>query len=105
MIRRLVSRSEHGYTLAELLIVLAIIAIMAGIAVPFLLTYIPRATVNYAARELQSGLNRAKFMAVTTRPPVRAQPRTARHPFFHSTTATGTPWSRARTGTDGRLTP
>ena len=61
---RFSARSEHGNTLPELLVVLALIAAMAFIAVPLLLTYLPSATVNYAARELQSGLNRAKLMAV-----------------------------------------
>ena len=104
MMRRLVPRSERGYTLAELLIVLAIIAIMSFIAIPFLLTYIPTATVNYAARELQSGLNRAKFMAVTTRQPVCVQPATAGYQFFQNTTCTGTPWSGAGTDTNGVFT-
>src|SRR2546425_10019043 len=103
-IRWLVCGSEHGYSMAELLVVLAFIAIMAFIAVPFLLTYIPRATVNYAARELQSGLNRAKFMAVTTRQPVCVQPVTAGHQFFQNTTCTGTPWSGAGTDPNGAFT-
>src|SRR2546425_9019001 len=103
-IRWLVCGSEHGYSMAELLVVLAIIAIMAGIAVPFLLTYIPRATVNYAARELQSGLNRAKFMAVTTPPPLCVPPVTARYQFFQNTTCTRTPPSGAGTHTNGVFT-
>ena len=61
------ARSETGYTLAELLLVVAMVAVMAFIAVPFMLSYMPSATVNYAACELQSGMNRAKLTAVTTR--------------------------------------
>src|SRR3989442_8561921 len=98
MRRRLVSRSEHGYTMAELLVVLALIAIMGSIAVLFVLTYLPSATVNYAARELQSGLNRAKFMAVTTPQPLCVQPTASGYQFFQNTACTRTPWSR--TGTD-----
>jgi type II secretion system protein H len=95
---RVASRSERGYSLAELVVVLALIAIMAFIAVPFLLTYLPSATVNYAARELQNGLNRAKFMAVTTRQPICVQPTASGYQFFQNTTCAGTPWSG--TGTD-----
>jgi Tfp pilus assembly protein FimT len=84
--------------MAELLVVVAFIAIMASIAVPFLFTYIPSATVNYAARELQSGLNRAKLMAVTTRQSVCVQPTASGYRFYQNTTCTGTPWSG--TGTD-----
>src|SRR5947208_7028205 len=95
---RLIVRSEPGYTLAELLVVIAIVGITAFIAIPFLLSYLPGATVNYAARELQSGLNRAKLMAVTTRQPVCVQPAAGGYQFFQNTTCTGTPWSG--TGTD-----
>src|SRR2546426_7989129 len=59
---------------------------------------LPSATANYAARELQSGLNRAKLMAVTTRQPVCVQPTASGYRFFQNTTCTGTPWSG--TGTD-----
>ncbi len=95
---RFVARTEQGYTLAELLVVLAVIGIMAFIAVPFLLTYTSGATIDYGARELRSGLNRAKLMAVTTRQPVCVQPTAGGYQFFQNTTCTGTPWSG--TGTD-----
>ena len=71
--RRLATRSEDGYSLVELLVVVAIIAIMAFLAVPFLTTYIPSASVNYAAREVQGSLNRAKLMAVATRQSICVQ--------------------------------
>src|SRR5207249_4346618 len=63
--------------------------------------YLPSATVNYAARELQSGLNRAKLMAVTTRQPVCVQPTASGYRFFQNTTCTGTPWSGAGTDANG----
>jgi len=95
---RFVARTERGYTLTELLVVLAVIGIMAFIAVPFLLTYTSGATIDYGARELRSGLNRAKLMAVATLQPVCAQPTAGGYQFFQNTTCTGTPWSG--TGTD-----
>jgi type II secretion system protein H len=101
---RVLTRSEHGYTLTELLVVLAVIGIMALIAVPFLLTYTSGATIDYAARELRSGLNRAKLMAVTTRQPVCVQPIAGGYRFFQNTTCTGTPWSGTGTGANGVLT-
>src|SRR5438132_7332971 len=95
---RVIAPSEHGYTLNELLIVLVLIGTMTVIAVPFLLSYLPSATINYSARELQSGLNRAKLMAVTTRQAVCVRPTGSGYQFFQNTTCTGTPWSG--TGTD-----
>jgi len=95
------ARSETGYTLAELLVVLALIAIMAFIAVPFMLTYNPSATVNYAARELQSGLNRAKLTAVTTRQLICVKPTSGGFQFWTGVTATCTGGAvLLQTGTD-----
>ena len=51
----------------ELLVVIAVIGIMALIAIPWWLTYLPTATVNAAAREVQGGLNQARLLAITTR--------------------------------------
>src|SRR5881392_2392403 len=87
--RRFVARLEPGYTMPELLVV---------VAIPLVLSYMPGATVRSAARELQSGLNRAKLMAVTTRQPVCVQATAGGYRFFQNTTCTGTPWSG--TGTD-----
>lgn len=98
---RLVARSELGYTLAEVLVVVAIIGIMAFIATPFALTYFSGATIDYGARELQSGLNRAKLMAVTTRQPVCVQPTAGGYRFFQNTTCAGTPWSGPGTDASG----
>src|SRR5207245_9418894 len=92
------SRSGPGTTCAELPSLPPLLAPMPFIAVPLPLTYRPSATVNYAARELQSGLNRAKLMAVTPRQSVCVQPTASGYRFFQNTTCTGTPWSG--TGTD-----
>jgi prepilin-type N-terminal cleavage/methylation domain-containing protein len=98
---RVLARSEHGYTLAELLVVCFVIGILAFIGVPFLLTYTSGATIDYGARELQSGLNRAKLMAVTTRQPLCVQPAAGGYRFFQNSTCTGTPWSGAGTDANG----
>src|SRR2546430_14927456 len=100
---RFVARTEQGYTLAELLVVLAVIGIMAFIAVPFLLTYTSGATIDYGARELRSGLNRAKLMAVATAPPRLRQPPARGLQFFPKTTGDRTPRPRARNHPHGNI--
>src|SRR2546430_14170972 len=99
---RCVARTERRYTLAELLVVLAVIGIMAFIAVPSLLTYTSGATIDYGARELRSGLTRAKLMAVTTRQPVCVQPTAGGYQFFQKTTCNGTPWADRKRGVEGK---
>lgn len=91
-------RSQKGYTLAELLVVVAVIGIMAFIAVPWMLSYIPGATVNYAAREVQGSLNRAKLLAVTTRQSICVQISGTGYRFVQGTCG-GTVWTGS--GTDG----
>lgn len=91
-------RSQKGYGLAELLVVVAVIAIMAFIAVPWMLTYIPSATVNYAAREVQGSLNRAKLLAVATRQSICVKVVAGGYQFVQVSCG-GTVWTG--TGTDG----
>jgi Tfp pilus assembly protein FimT len=53
--------------LTELLVVVAVLGILMLAAVPWLMTYLPSATVSSGAREVHSVVSRAKMLAVTTR--------------------------------------
>jgi len=60
-IRRL---NERGFGLAELIVVLAVIGLLAALAMPSMLTYWQSATVNAGAAEMVSILNRGRQLAI-----------------------------------------
>lgn len=57
---------ERGFTLVELLIVLAILAVLIGISVPALGAYVQEARLNKAIREVKANIQLARLKAVTS---------------------------------------
>lgn len=62
--RRLYPRRDAGYTMVELLIIVAIIALMALIAAPWFIRISQRNQLRSAAREVQTTLLAARMTAV-----------------------------------------
>lgn len=58
---------RNGFSVAELLVVVAVVAILALIVIPLWVTYLPAATLSGAARQVQAGLNQARLLAISTR--------------------------------------
>ena len=65
MMRLLFIRRQEGFTLTEILVVVAIFSILAAIAIPNWGTLLPTYALNSAARQVQSELHRLKSRAVS----------------------------------------
>lgn len=61
------SSAQRGFSLSELLVALAVMAMMILTALPFVLASLRGATVTWATRDIQDALSRSKMLAVTTR--------------------------------------
>jgi type IV fimbrial biogenesis protein FimT len=56
---------QSGFTLIEMMIVIAIMGIFAGIAIPNFLSYMPKHRLNGAARQVMGDLMLARMQAVS----------------------------------------
>ena len=70
-IRRL---DQGGWSLAELLVVIAAIGILAAMSIPLFASYMRSSTVRAGAQEMRTALNRGKQLAITLRQNICVQP-------------------------------
>lgn len=63
-IRDAVAFKNRGYTLAELMVVLAVVGVITAIAVPSFVNYVQGATLRAGAEELASVVNTARSVAI-----------------------------------------
>ena len=61
---------DRGWSLAELLVVIAVIAILSAVAIPLFITYLQSSNVRGGAQEMRTAMNRAKQLAITLRQPI-----------------------------------
>ena len=64
---------DRGWSLAELLVVIAVIAILSAVAIPLFISYLQSSNVRAGAQEMRTAMNRAKQLAITCRQGVTVQ--------------------------------
>jgi prepilin-type N-terminal cleavage/methylation domain-containing protein len=57
-------KNRSGFTLAEIVIVVALISIVTAVAIPTILSWLPNMRLQAAARDLYSNMQRAKVEAM-----------------------------------------
>lgn len=90
--RNHVSRATHGFTLIELMVVLVLLALVAGLAVPSAVSALRRDGVASRGEDLAELLRFAQRHAVTSRHPVQVNLDTTRGLCWATATRTTLPW-------------
>ena len=96
------SATQRGYSLSELLVALAVLAVMVASALPFVLSSLRGATLTSATAEIQSALVRSKMLAVTTRQNVCFQTVSGGYRFLQGSCA-GAAWTGPGTDSTGKF--
>jgi prepilin-type N-terminal cleavage/methylation domain-containing protein len=97
--------SRSGFSLAEVLVVIAISGIVIGVGVPMVLSYYHSAQVATGAQQVRTLLNLARQIAIDQKTFVCVHvPAPTQMSFYVNTTCTGTPWVGSITDGSGNIT-
>lgn len=102
MLSRRVPHSQ-GFTLAELVVVIAVIGILAVMAVPFYLTYLRAAGLKSGAQQVVTLINQARELAIKENGNVCVTLPSATQMSYRLGTCAGTTWVGAGTNATGNI--
>ena len=100
---RLKGRSESGFSIAELVTVVAVIAVIMAAAAPFFLSYLRTSALRSGAEEMATVLNRARQIAIRDNTSMCVT-NNATSVQFHVATCGGTVWTGPGTDSSGVIT-
>jgi len=99
-----VRKSRAGFSLAELLAVLAICGVIVGVGVPMVLSYYQNAQNTTGAQQIRALLNQARQLAIDQKDFVCVQvPTPIQMAFYLNSTCTGPRWVSSITDAVGNI--
>jgi prepilin-type N-terminal cleavage/methylation domain-containing protein len=99
-----VKGSQSGFSLTELLVVIAVCGVVIGVGVPMALTYYHNAQNTAGAQQIRTLLNQARQMAIDQKDFVCVQvPTPTQMAFYVNSTCTGPPWVGSITDGAGNI--
>ena len=93
--------SRRGFSLAELMVVMAITGLVAAASMPWMITYWRSATLKAGAGELAAGLNRARQLAISQSRRVCVEVVANRYRYLFNSCSSGDPWTGPGTDPTG----
>ena len=93
-------RWTAGFSMPELMASAGIIGVLATVALPLGLNYLPAAQARSGAREIQAALMQARMVAITTRQAICAQPVAGGYQYLQGSCA-GLAWVGPSTNASG----